>query len=137
MAERFDAAVIGSGPADEVAVSRLVEQGLRVALCERELIGGDCAYWACIPSKTLLRPTEVRAEARRVAGVSEPGTDWPRVAKYRDFMIRDLDDTKQESGYRGRAHSRAQDPDPPGGPARYRRPVPHLQRGLPQGSTAS
>ena len=100
MSERFDAVVIGSGPAGEVAISRLVEQGLRVALCERELIGGECAYWACIPSKTLLRPTEAQAEARRVAGVSEPGTDWPRVAKYRDFMIRDLDDTHQESGYR-------------------------------------
>jgi dihydrolipoamide dehydrogenase len=100
MPERFDAVVIGSGPAGEVAISRLAEQGLRVALCERELIGGECAYWACIPSKTLLRPTEAQAEARRVAGVSEPGTDWPQVAKYRDFMIRELDDTNQEIGYR-------------------------------------
>jgi dihydrolipoamide dehydrogenase len=100
MSERFDAVVIGSGPAGEVAISRLAEQGLRVALCERELIGGECAYWACIPSKTLLRPAEAQAEARRVAGVSEPGTDWPQVAKYRDFMIRDLDDTNQETGYR-------------------------------------
>lgn len=100
MSERFGAVVIGSGPAGEVAISRLAEQGLRVALCERELIGGECAYWACIPSKTLLRPAEARAEARRVAGVSEPDTDWPQVAKYRDFMIRDLDDTNQESGYR-------------------------------------
>ncbi len=101
MSERFDAVVIGSGPAGEVAISRLTEQGLHVALCERELIGGECAYWACIPSKTLLRPTEAQAEASRVAGVSEPRTDWPRVAKYRDFMIRDLDDTNQETGYRG------------------------------------
>jgi pyruvate/2-oxoglutarate dehydrogenase complex dihydrolipoamide dehydrogenase (E3) component len=100
MSERFDAVVIGSGPAGEVAISRLAEQGLRVALCERELIGGECAYWACIPSKTLLRPAEARAEATRVAGVSEPRTDWPQVAKYRDFMIRDLDDTNQETGYR-------------------------------------
>ncbi len=100
MPERFDAVVIGSGPAGEIAISRLAKQGLRVALCERELIGGECAYWACIPSKTLLRPTQARAEARRVAGVSEPGTDWPQVAKYRDFMIRELDDTNQETGYR-------------------------------------
>jgi pyruvate/2-oxoglutarate dehydrogenase complex dihydrolipoamide dehydrogenase (E3) component len=56
----------------EVAVSRLAGQGLRVALVERELIGGECAYWACIPSKTLLRPPETRAEARRAAGVDEP-----------------------------------------------------------------
>jgi dihydrolipoamide dehydrogenase len=100
MTERFDAVVIGGGPAGEVAISRLAEQGLRVALCERELIGGECAYWACIPSKTLLRPTEAQADAGRVAGVSEPRTDWPQVAKYRDFMIRELDDTKQETGYR-------------------------------------
>src|SRR5579859_5057517 len=100
MSERFDAVVIGSGPAGEVAISRLADQGLRVALCERELIGGECAYWACIPSKTLLRPTEAQAESRRVAGVSEPRTDWPQVAKYRDFMIRGLDDTNQETGYR-------------------------------------
>lgn len=100
MSERFDALVIGSGPAGEVAISRLVEQGLRVALCEREMIGGECAYWACIPSKTLLRPVEAQAAARRVAGVSEPPIDWLQVAKYRDFMIRELDDSKQESGYR-------------------------------------
>jgi dihydrolipoamide dehydrogenase len=99
MSEGFDAVVIGSGPAGEVAISRLAEQGLRVALCERELIGGECAYWACIPSKTLLRPTEAQAEATRVAGVSEPRTDWPQVARYRDFMIRELDDTNQETGY--------------------------------------
>src|SRR5581483_11049707 len=47
-----------------------------------------------------LRPTEAQAEATRVAGVSEPRTDWPQVAKYRDFMIRDLDDSNQETGYR-------------------------------------
>ncbi len=100
MSEHFDAVVIGSGPAGEVAISRLTEQGLGVAFCERELIGGECAYWACIPSKTLLRPAEAQAESRRVAGVSEPRTDWLQVAKYRDFMIRDLDDSKQETGYR-------------------------------------
>ncbi|GAC1486551.1 MAG: NAD(P)/FAD-dependent oxidoreductase [Solirubrobacteraceae bacterium] len=99
-AARFDAVVIGSGPAGEVAVGRLAEQGLHVALCERELIGGECAYWACIPSKTLLRPAEVRAEARRAAGVGEPRADWPQLSKYRDFMIRNLDDSDQASGYR-------------------------------------
>src|SRR5579875_977275 len=102
MAERYDAVVIGSGPAGEVAVSRLADQGLRVALCERELIGGECAYWACIPSKTLLRPTEARAEARRAAGVSEPELDWAQIARYRNFMIRELDDAKQERDYRER-----------------------------------
>ncbi len=99
MAERFHAIVIGTGPAGEVAVSRLNEQGLRVALCERELIGGECAYWACIPSKTLLRPPETRFQARRAAGVEDPGQDWPQVAEYRDYMIRNLDDSGQVEGY--------------------------------------
>ena len=99
MSERYDAVVLGSGPAGEVAVSRLADQGLRVALVERELIGGECAYWACIPSKTLLRPPETRAQARRAAGVQEPQQRWAEVAKYRDYMIRDLDDGAQVDSY--------------------------------------
>lgn len=101
MSEHFDAVVIGTGPAGEVAVSRLADQGLHVALVERELIGGECAYWACIPSKTLLRPPEARSEARRTAGVDEPQQHWPQVAEYRDYMIRYLDDSKQVEGYQG------------------------------------
>ncbi len=95
----FDAVVIGTGPAGEVAVSRLNEQGLKVAFVERELIGGECAYWACIPSKTLLRPPESRFDARRAAGVSDPSVDWQQVADYRDYMIRNLDDSSQVTGY--------------------------------------
>ena len=55
-AARYDAVVIGGGPAGEVAVSRLSAQGLKVALVERELVGGECAYWACIPSKGAAAP---------------------------------------------------------------------------------
>ena len=99
MSDRFEAVVIGAGPAGEVAVSRLAKQGLDVALVECELIGGECAYWACIPSKTLLRPPETRAQARRVAGVEEPQQHWPEVAAYRDFMIRNLDDSTQVEDY--------------------------------------
>ena len=99
MNDRFDAVVIGTGPAGEVAVTRLAEQGLRVALVERELIGGECAYWACIPSKTLLRPPETRFEARRAAGVEVPAMNWPQVAEYRNYMIRNLDDSNQVDGY--------------------------------------
>jgi dihydrolipoamide dehydrogenase len=91
---------MGGGPAGEVAVSRLNDRGLKVALVERELVGGECAYWACIPSKTLLRPPETRAEAGRSAGVSRPDIKWAEVAKYRDYMIRNLDDTAQVEGYR-------------------------------------
>ena len=99
-AARYGAIVIGGGPAGEVAVSRLNAQGLRVALVERELVGGECAYWACIPSKVLLRPTEARAGSARAAGVATPAIDWPQVAAYRDHMIRDLDDAAQVKAYR-------------------------------------
>jgi pyruvate/2-oxoglutarate dehydrogenase complex dihydrolipoamide dehydrogenase (E3) component len=74
---------------------------MRVALVERELVGGECAYWACIPSKTLLRPAEVRAEAARAAGVDRPERRWPELAAYRDFMVRNLDDSKEVEDYRG------------------------------------
>ena len=77
MSERFDAVVIGLGPGGEVAAGRLLEAGKRVAVIERELIGGECAYWACIPSKTLLRATEAAAAAGRVAGIEAPAIDWP------------------------------------------------------------
>jgi pyruvate/2-oxoglutarate dehydrogenase complex dihydrolipoamide dehydrogenase (E3) component len=102
MSTRFDAVVIGAGPAGEVAASRLSERGLRTALIERELVGGECAYWACIPSKTLLRPPEVRFEAKRAAGTSAPEQRWSEVCAYRDYMIRHLDDTKQVEGYEQR-----------------------------------
>lgn len=100
MSQHYDAIVIGMGPAGEVAVSRLARQGLRVALAERELIGGECAYWACIPSKTLLRPPEARFAARRAAGTTEPDQRWPEVVEYRDYMIRNLDDSRQVETYR-------------------------------------
>ncbi|MGH6656415.1 MAG: dihydrolipoyl dehydrogenase family protein [Actinocrinis sp.] len=100
MAKDFDVIVIGAGPGGETAVSRLRAGGLRVALVERELIGGECAYWACIPSKTLLRPTEARAEAANAAGLSAPALDWPALRDYRDYMIRHLDDSAQIEGYR-------------------------------------
>lgn len=99
MVEHVDVIVIGMGPGGEVAASRLLTGGKRVAVVERELIGGECAYWACIPSKTLLRPPEVRAEAVRSAGTSRPRLDWPALRDYRDFMVRHLDDAAQVKGY--------------------------------------
>src|SRR5438309_4564286 len=80
----YDTVVIGAGPAGEALVERLHAQGQRVALIERELIGGECAYWACIPSKTLLRAAEARAAAGRVAGLEVPATRWRELAQYRD-----------------------------------------------------
>ena len=100
MSHAYDAAIIGAGPAGEVAAGRLAGVGMRVALIERELVGGECAYWACIPSKTLLRPPETRAEAGRTAGVGEPSLSFAEIAAYRDEMIRHLDDSAQVEGYR-------------------------------------
>jgi pyruvate/2-oxoglutarate dehydrogenase complex dihydrolipoamide dehydrogenase (E3) component len=99
MTEHFDAIVIGMGPGGEVAASQLLRAGKRVAVVERELIGGECAYWACIPSKTLLRPPEAKGEVDRAAGVDGAELDWPATRDYRDYMIRHLDDSNQVKGY--------------------------------------
>ncbi len=99
MTERVDVAVLGMGPGGEVAASRLLNAGRSLAVVERELIGGECAYWACIPSKTLLRPVDARSEAERAAGVSRPALDWAAVRDYRDVMVRYLDDRKQVAEY--------------------------------------
>jgi dihydrolipoamide dehydrogenase len=97
--ERFDAIVLGAGPGGEVVVYRLAPRGLRVALVERELIGGECGYWGCVPSKTLLRPIEIAAEARRGFGIAPAALDWRRVVEYRDFMVRAYDDARQVAEY--------------------------------------
>lgn len=99
MSDTFDAVVIGAGPAGEVMVGRLQAAGKRVAVIEAELIGGECAYWACIPSKTLLRAPEAAHEADRTEGVTGAGLDWPALRAYRDYMIRHLDDSGQVTGY--------------------------------------
>lgn len=98
--DQYDAVVIGMGPGGEVAASQLIKAGKRVAVVERELIGGECGYWACIPSKTLLRPLEAAAGAAGVAGLDRPRPDWADMRSYRDTMIRHLDDSKQAEGYR-------------------------------------
>ncbi|MBB0230289.1 FAD-dependent oxidoreductase, partial [Streptomyces calidiresistens] len=102
MAVEFDAVVIGAGPGGETVAGRLLDAGRRVALVERELVGGECAYWACVPSKTLLRSPEVGAQAAAVAGVSDPAREWPALRDYRDGMVRGLDDSAQVRGYRER-----------------------------------
>jgi dihydrolipoamide dehydrogenase len=97
--DRFDAIIIGMGPGGVECAGRLLAAGKRVAVAERELIGGECAYWACIPSKTLLRGPEARAAAGRTAGLATPALEWTGLRDYHDYMVRHLDDTAQVSGY--------------------------------------
>jgi pyruvate/2-oxoglutarate dehydrogenase complex dihydrolipoamide dehydrogenase (E3) component len=100
--ETFDVIVIGGGPVGENAADRAGRTGLSVALVEAELVGGECSYWACIPSKTLLRPGAVRAEARGVPGVGvDDGLDVPAILARRDTMVSDWDDSGQVSWVEG------------------------------------
>lgn len=101
MSEDFDAVVLGMGPGGEVVASGLLAAGRRVAVVERELIGGECGYWACIPSKTLLRPPEAKTGVDRADGVHGAEVDWPATRARRDEMIRHLDDSRQVAGYEG------------------------------------
>jgi pyruvate/2-oxoglutarate dehydrogenase complex dihydrolipoamide dehydrogenase (E3) component len=90
--DRFDAVVVGAGPGGRNAAKKLAAAGKRVAIVEDELVGGECPFWACIPSKTLLRPIEARGEAGHVAGLDRPALHWDEVARYRDYMVSGHDD---------------------------------------------
>jgi pyruvate/2-oxoglutarate dehydrogenase complex dihydrolipoamide dehydrogenase (E3) component len=95
---QHDVIVVGAGPAGEVCAGKLAAEGLDVALIERELVGGECSFWACMPSKALLRPAELLAEARRVPGVKQAVTgelDAAAALARRDQVIHDLDDSGQ------------------------------------------
>jgi pyruvate/2-oxoglutarate dehydrogenase complex dihydrolipoamide dehydrogenase (E3) component len=102
MADRFDVIVLGAGPAGEAAVNSLLRGGASVAMVERELIGGECTNWACVPTKTLLRPPEVKGESQRAPGVPDPRLDFGPLAEYRDYMVSNHDDTKRRESYEKR-----------------------------------
>jgi dihydrolipoamide dehydrogenase len=94
----YDAIVLGAGPAGEVVAGKLADAGWKVAIVEKDLVGGECSYYACMPSKALLRPADVLAEAKRIPGVpvaADAELEPAAVLARRDAATHDLDDSGQ------------------------------------------
>src|SRR4030088_231390 len=96
--QEFDVVCLGGGVAGEAIAGGLKGSGFSLAVVERELVGGECPYWGCVPSKTLLRSGETLEEAGRARVLAASRVEWeldfPKVSKRVYWMARDLDDTK-------------------------------------------
>jgi len=96
--QEFDVVCLGGGVAGEAIAGGLKGSGLTLVVVERELVGGECPYWGCVPSKTLLRSGETLAEAERARDIAASRIDWeldfPKISKRVLWMARDLDDTR-------------------------------------------
>jgi pyruvate/2-oxoglutarate dehydrogenase complex dihydrolipoamide dehydrogenase (E3) component len=98
MPQEFDVVCLGGGVAGEAIAVGLQDSGLTLAVVERELVGGECPYWGCVPSKTLLRSGETLSEADRARLLAASRVEWtvdfPKVSKRVLWMARDLDDSR-------------------------------------------
>jgi len=101
VSDEFDVIVIGAGPAGENVAARAVRGGLSAAVVEARLAGGECSYWACVPSKALLRPVDLAAEVGRVPGMSLGPLDTGAVLARRDEAVSHFDDSGQVSWIEG------------------------------------
>jgi pyruvate/2-oxoglutarate dehydrogenase complex dihydrolipoamide dehydrogenase (E3) component len=93
--ETYDVIVIGAGPTGENVADRAVRGGLTAVIVEAELVGGECSYWACMPSKALLRPADVVAEAGAVRGVAGARLNPAEVLARRDSFTHGWKDDGQ------------------------------------------
>src|SRR5580765_6975106 len=98
LSQEFDVVCLGGGVAGEAIAAGLQDSGLTLAVVERELVGGECPYWGCIPSKTLLRSADTLREAERARVLAASHVEWavdvPKVSERALWMARDLDDSR-------------------------------------------